>query len=144
MALAPQAERLKRILTTHPPSPCSPLIIAVFEEWKSEGRGRWLGGGQDARDAPLPRQTQRTGTNAWHSVATDLPAATLATIDSEGSVRGEASLTSSKHNNALHTVKHTLKMSAAYHKAKNKVNNLFDNLLYHPILPVNLIKNTHL
>ncbi len=59
-----------------------------------------------------PRQTQRTGTNAWHCEATNLPTATLATVDSEGSVRGESSLTNSKHRNTLHAVQYTLPQAA--------------------------------
>lgn len=59
------------------------------------------------------RQTQWRGTNAWHSVVENLPTATLATVDCEGSMRGESSLTNSKHRNTLHTVQYTLLQSAS-------------------------------
>lgn len=64
----------------------------------------------------LPCQTQWMGTNAWHSVETDLPTATLATIDSEGSVRGESSITRSKHRNAMtyHTMHTATSCSCKY------------------------------
>lgn len=110
MALAPQAENVKRIFTPRPLHP-STLIIVVFEEQGGRGAA-WCQGHPISPLPPLFCQTQRTGTNAWHSGATNLPTATLATIDSEGSVRGESSLTNSKHRNTLHAVQYALPRAA--------------------------------
>lgn len=70
------------------------------------------------------RQTQWWGTNAWHSVVAYLPTATLATVEREGSVRGESSLTDSKHSTALHTVRYTLLHAASTITNPNRGNNV--------------------
>lgn len=102
MALAPQAENLRGI--SHPTPP-----LLSLSSLRSRGGGAEGGA---ARCQGLPsRQTQRMGTNAWHSETTNLPTATLA-IDSQGSVRGESSLTNSKHRNTLHAVQYTLPQAA--------------------------------
>lgn len=82
MALAPKAENLRGF--SHP----SPIITVVFEE-----RG-WGGWGVAWCQGLPSHQTQRMGTNAWHG---EQPL--WQPIDSEGSGRGESSLTDSKHTN---------------------------------------------
>ncbi|TNN51138.1 hypothetical protein EYF80_038659 [Liparis tanakae] len=93
MALPLQARRMFRNilnLKRNPPNP--PFIIVVFEKQR-EGGGEVPGTPPPPSPFPPfpPRQTQRMGTSAWHGVATALPTATLAAMDSEGSARGESS-----------------------------------------------------
>lgn len=109
MALAPQ-ESMKRIFTTHTPPPPKLALLSL-----SKGRL-----GVATCQGQFPCQTQWMGTNAWHSVETDLPTATLATIDSEGSVRGESSITRSKHRNAM-TYHTTLPRAAAANISSRKL-----------------------
>lgn len=133
MALAPQ-ESMKRIFTTHTPPPPKLALLSL-----SKGRL-----GVATCQGQFPCQTQWMGTNAWHSVETDLPTATLATIDSEGSVRGESSITRSKHRNAMtyHTI-HTATSCSCKYQQPETANQKNDNYIKNQPMTSHLCVSVH-
>lgn len=129
----PAREYEEDFYNTHPSTPkTSPLITVKGETGVATCQGQF------------PCQTQWMGTNAWHSVETDLPTATLATIDSEGSVRGESSITRSKHRNAMtyHTI-HTATSCSCKYQQPETANQKNDNYIKNQPMTSHLCVSVH-